>query len=140
MILHRGFCVDLRFKAVSGVIGIVILTAGILSLLSFTVILNNYLVLESDSVRGEMNLIGNNIAGDIQNLESNAPDWAAWDDTYAYVRGEQPDFPDVNLVNATFRTLRVKLDGCLTGAMLAKDRAAEAASRVMIPEALDYPQ
>jgi alkylation response protein AidB-like acyl-CoA dehydrogenase len=39
-----------------------------------------------------------------------------------------------------FRTLRVKLDGCLTGAMLAKDRAAEAVSRVMIPEALDYPQ
>jgi alkylation response protein AidB-like acyl-CoA dehydrogenase len=38
-----------------------------------------------------------------------------------------------------FRTLRVKLDGCLTGAMLAKDRAAEAVSKVMIPEALDYP-
>ncbi len=38
-----------------------------------------------------------------------------------------------------FRKLRVKLDGCLTGAMLAKDRAAEAVSRVMIPEALDYP-
>ena len=39
-----------------------------------------------------------------------------------------------------FRTLRVKIDGCLTGAMLAKDRAAEALSKVMIPEALDYPQ
>jgi alkylation response protein AidB-like acyl-CoA dehydrogenase len=38
-----------------------------------------------------------------------------------------------------FRTLRGKLDGCLTGAMLAKDRAAEAVSKVMIPEALDYP-
>jgi alkylation response protein AidB-like acyl-CoA dehydrogenase len=39
-----------------------------------------------------------------------------------------------------FRRLRVKIDGCLTGAMLAKDRAADAISRVMIPEALDYPQ
>ncbi|HEX9053124.1 MAG TPA: acyl-CoA dehydrogenase family protein [Anaeromyxobacter sp.] len=39
-----------------------------------------------------------------------------------------------------FRTMRAKLDGCLTGALLAKDRAAEAVSRVMIPEALDYPQ
>jgi alkylation response protein AidB-like acyl-CoA dehydrogenase len=38
-----------------------------------------------------------------------------------------------------FRTRRAKVDGCLTGAMLAKDRAAEAVSRVMIPEALDYP-
>jgi hypothetical protein len=28
----------------------------------------------------------------------------------------------------------------LTGAQLAKDRAAEAISKVMIPEALDYPR
>jgi alkylation response protein AidB-like acyl-CoA dehydrogenase len=39
-----------------------------------------------------------------------------------------------------FEQLRVKLDGCLTGARLAKDRAAKALSTVMIPEALDYPQ
>jgi alkylation response protein AidB-like acyl-CoA dehydrogenase len=38
-----------------------------------------------------------------------------------------------------FTRLRVKLDGCLTGARLAKDRAAESLSKVMIPEALDYP-
>ncbi len=40
---------------------------------------------------------------------------------------------------AQFLWLRQKLDTCLTGARLAKDRAAEAVSRVMIPEALDYP-
>ena len=39
-----------------------------------------------------------------------------------------------------FQRLRTKLDGCLTGAQLAKDRAAEAISKVMIPEALDYPR
>ena len=39
----------------------------------------------------------------------------------------------------TFARLRLKLDGCLTGARLAKDRAAEALTKVMIPEALDYP-
>jgi alkylation response protein AidB-like acyl-CoA dehydrogenase len=38
-----------------------------------------------------------------------------------------------------FIRLRAKLDGCLTGARLAKDRAAEALTKVMIPEALDYP-
>jgi alkylation response protein AidB-like acyl-CoA dehydrogenase len=38
-----------------------------------------------------------------------------------------------------FVRLRAKLDGCLTGARLAKDRAAGALTRVMIPEALDYP-
>ncbi|HOJ32392.1 MAG TPA: acyl-CoA dehydrogenase family protein [Candidatus Hydrogenedentes bacterium] len=40
----------------------------------------------------------------------------------------------------TFTRMRLKLDGCLTGARLAKDRAAQALTKVMIPEALDYPQ
>jgi len=39
----------------------------------------------------------------------------------------------------TFMTLRQRLDICLTGARLSKDRAASAISKVMIPEALDYP-
>jgi len=38
-----------------------------------------------------------------------------------------------------FAQLRLKLDGCLTGARLAKDRAAHALTQVMIPEAMDYP-
>jgi alkylation response protein AidB-like acyl-CoA dehydrogenase len=38
-----------------------------------------------------------------------------------------------------FQRLRRKLDGCLTGSGLAKDRAAEALTKVMIPAALDYP-
>jgi hypothetical protein len=35
--------------------------------------------------------------------------------------------------------VRLNLAVCLTGARLAKDRAAEALTKVMIPEALDYP-
>lgn len=38
-----------------------------------------------------------------------------------------------------FLALQTKLTGCLTGSRLAKDRAAEAISKLMIPEALDYP-
>jgi hypothetical protein len=40
----------------------------------------------------------------------------------------------------TFARLRRRMDGCLTGARLAKDRAAEALTQVAIPEALDYPR
>jgi alkylation response protein AidB-like acyl-CoA dehydrogenase len=39
----------------------------------------------------------------------------------------------------TFKLLRHRLDICLTGSRLAKDRAATAVSKVVIPEALDYP-
>jgi hypothetical protein len=38
-----------------------------------------------------------------------------------------------------FVRLRIRLDGCLTGSQLAKQRAADALTRVMIPEAADYP-
>jgi alkylation response protein AidB-like acyl-CoA dehydrogenase len=38
-----------------------------------------------------------------------------------------------------FAHLRAKLDGCLTGCRLAKDRAADALTKVMTREALDYP-
>jgi alkylation response protein AidB-like acyl-CoA dehydrogenase len=38
-----------------------------------------------------------------------------------------------------FARLRMRLDGCLTGSQLAKDRAAEALTKVMIPEAPSYP-
>ena len=38
-----------------------------------------------------------------------------------------------------FLRLRVKLDSCLAGSRLAKDRAAAGVMKVMIPEALDYP-
>jgi alkylation response protein AidB-like acyl-CoA dehydrogenase len=41
--------------------------------------------------------------------------------------------------NGEFLRLQNKLAGCLSGARLAKDRAAETVSKVMIPEALDYP-
>jgi hypothetical protein len=39
----------------------------------------------------------------------------------------------------TLLTLHTKLDTCLTGSRLAKDRAADAISKIMIPETLDYP-
>jgi alkylation response protein AidB-like acyl-CoA dehydrogenase len=38
-----------------------------------------------------------------------------------------------------FGRLRMRMDGCLTGSQLAKDRAAEALTKVMIPEAASYP-
>ena len=39
----------------------------------------------------------------------------------------------------TFNAYRTKVGGCGTGAGLAKDRAAQCLTSVMIPEAPDYP-
>ncbi len=42
--------------------------------------------------------------------------------------------------SSEFLLLQNKLSRCLSGSRLAKDRAADTVSTVMIPEALDYPQ
>jgi len=53
---------------------------------------------------------------------------------------EEKEGPCVNCGRVVvFNTLRRRLDGCLTGARLAKDLAAADVAQVMIPEALDYP-
>jgi len=59
---------------------------------------------------------------------------------YGYHRHAEGDEPCAVCEGlAPFRELRNELDCCLTGAQLAKDRAAESLAAVMIPEALDYP-
>jgi alkylation response protein AidB-like acyl-CoA dehydrogenase len=84
--------------------------------------------------------------GDVADaLEGLIPGFGASARTYMDVveaDGSHPDkagpcarFPELQ----TFQQLRSKLDGCLTGARLAKDRAADALTKVMIPEAPDYP-
>jgi len=80
---------------------------------------------------------------DLDFLESLIPGIAACAGDVIGPDGEHPlkagPCPDCGGVE-TFQRLRTKLDGCLTGAQLAKERAAIALSKVMIPEALDYPQ
>ena len=55
------------------------------------------------------------------------------------VYGYQRDLAAIKDDDASFAILRHKVDASLAGARLFKDRAAAAVSKVMIPEALDYP-
>lgn len=55
------------------------------------------------------------------------------------VYGYQRDLAAINADDTAFAALRHKTDVSMAGARLFKDRAAAAVSKVMIPEALDYP-
>ncbi|MDO9069098.1 MAG: acyl-CoA dehydrogenase family protein [Deltaproteobacteria bacterium] len=55
------------------------------------------------------------------------------------VYGYQLDASTISDDDAAFADLRHRVDISLAGARLSKDRAAAAVSKVMIPEALDYP-
>ncbi len=58
------------------------------------------------------------------------------DNTHVAKAGPCVRFPGLS----EFLRRRGKLDGCVTGARLAKDRAAAELTRVKIPEKLDYPR
>ncbi|MBI4693803.1 MAG: response regulator [Gammaproteobacteria bacterium] len=71
-------------------------------------------------------------------LERSSRDWSEWDDTYAFMRGEMPDFPAKNIVPVSFENLRldvmafVKPDGEVAAA-----RYIEYADRVEHPMPAD---
>jgi alkylation response protein AidB-like acyl-CoA dehydrogenase len=84
-------------------------------------------------------------AGDLDAMESLIPGMASLARGYTDVIEDDGAHPPKAGPCARFEgldqfsRLRTRMDGCLTGAQLAKDRAADALTKVMIPEALDYP-
>ena len=81
-------------------------------------------------------------AEELDELEETMPGIAAIAMDVVSVDGHHPmkAGPCANCAGASdFLRLQTKLCSCLSGSRLAKDRAAETVSKVMIPEALDYP-
>lgn len=79
---------------------------------------------------------------EINQLEETMPGIAAMAVDVIQPNGNHPSKagPCAGCAGASdFLQLQNKLCSCLSGSRLAKDRAAETVSKVMIPEALDYP-
>jgi alkylation response protein AidB-like acyl-CoA dehydrogenase len=75
-------------------------------------------------------------------LESVVPGAASFTSDYIHEDGHAPvkAGPCVNMSGlGDFNRLHTRLNGCLSGFMFAKERAAQSLQRVMIPAALDYP-
>ena len=81
-------------------------------------------------------------AGELAALEETMPGISAMATDVMETDGRHPDKagPCAGCAGANdFLRLQNRLCSCLSGARLAKDRAADTVSKVMIPEALDYP-
>jgi alkylation response protein AidB-like acyl-CoA dehydrogenase len=79
---------------------------------------------------------------ELVDLEGMVPGASGFTSDFVKIDGSHPAKagPCVNTDGLTdFLRLRTKLDGCLAGSMLAKERAAQSLTQVMIPAALDYP-
>jgi hypothetical protein len=82
------------------------------------------------------------LAGELEELEETMPGISAMALDVLAADGGHPQKagPCAGCAGSSeFLRLQSRLTMCLTGSRLAKDRAAETVSKVMIPEALDYP-
>ena len=63
--------------------------------------------LEDQQVTVDVGRAENAMAAEVERVDSVVGDWAPWDDTWMFVRGEYADYPDVNLDASTLANLGV---------------------------------
>ncbi len=99
----------LRKKTLVVVATTFILVIALLYLVSETILLNNLVKLEEDYTRQNTEQALNALSGEISSLEAKARDWAAWDDTYAFIEDANSSYIQSNLVDSTFTNLKLNL-------------------------------
>ncbi len=117
---------------VAGLIVVVYLSAEVILLPSF-------LRIESVQIKKGVQRVLNVLAEERTSLATEAREWSAWDDTYNFVKTRSPAFIKSNLVDGTFKDLKVDLLMILDtrGRMIfggAYDRRAK--KRVPLPREL----
>ncbi|HZK29906.1 MAG TPA: CHASE4 domain-containing protein [Methanoregula sp.] len=98
---------DLRKKTLGILTGVIIGIIIIFMVISFTFFLDNYRKMETGYVTDYSNLVLQNVQNEMNNLDMIVKDWGPWDDTYAFVAGEKPDYVAVNLGKPAFQNLRM---------------------------------
>lgn len=49
------------------------------------------------------------IDDELERMEGTADDWAAWTETYEFVKGNDPGYPEVNIIDSTFTHLNLNV-------------------------------
>lgn len=86
---------------------IVILTLIIIFVSSVS--LSSYRALEDRYVLQDVEEALNRLDGEYTSISAIATDWGQWDDTYAFVSGNQPDYVSRNLVPGIYSNLQINL-------------------------------
>jgi sensor domain CHASE-containing protein/class 3 adenylate cyclase len=83
---------------------------GLMAILfgSFSIILQrSYGRLEQQDAQRNLQRVDEALAGDLAQMQSLTEDWAAWNDTYAFVQDRNPDFLESNLSKYALESLRL---------------------------------
>jgi PAS domain S-box-containing protein len=92
------------------IIGITLI--GLIAILygtSRTILLRSFSELETQNVNQNVKRALSVLSESIADLGRSTADWAAWDDTYAFIENANEDYIKTNLVDGTFSELRINL-------------------------------
>ena len=112
----------------------------ILYVTSQVIIKSSFLKLEEEYTRENVERVLNAVSDSILTMNSTASDWAAWDDTYAFVEDRNWEYIENNLMDATLVNLRLNIMMFVNssgGVVFKKAVDLDEETEVGFPESLD---
>ena len=90
---------------------IFIMSVSIISInvIASSVLISSYESLERKKMNIDIERFNSALNNEINQLDNSVGDWAAWDDTYFFAGGENNEFPEKNIDNATMTNLRTDI-------------------------------
>lgn len=81
----------------------------VLYAIASTILIGSFKQVEQEATRELVSDAVNAISQSADQFSDRFADWAAWDDTYAFIEGEKPDYQEINLNPGSLENLRVDL-------------------------------
>ena len=95
----------IRNQILLSVGAIFLVLVSLLYAFSRTILLDSYRSIEAENAEQDVQRVLNAIQTDTDNLLAIVGDWSAWDDTYAFMKGEDAEYIDSNLSVSTLSNL-----------------------------------
>ena len=104
-----GNSVKLRKKA-PVIIGVTFVVMIVFLYITWRIVLlGSFTKLEEQNTRQNVERALSALSNELSTLDATGWDWAAWDDTYAFIEDANKDYIESNLVDETLTTLRLNL-------------------------------
>ncbi len=104
----RAVMSHLRLKTVIVMAVTIAILITSLQLVVYGIVQNSFASVETTESMDKLTVATNAIDGEMLDLHSATRDYAAWTDTYSYVKTGNATYVEVNLVNSTYENLRVQ--------------------------------
>jgi signal transduction histidine kinase len=98
---------SIRLKIAGSILLIFVLLSFILVIIAQGVLERSYADLELTQAERNAERLMNILQSEITGLNNTLSDWAYWDDTYAFVQGNNPEYPAINLTSEALGFINV---------------------------------